>query len=199
MERNKKCKIAGILFSVILLYEVYRVIVCYREAMMLSLDYVWKLTLGVKFTMGSFWLVFMIILISVVSLILMIVASFKTGTVKNKKMKPVVAYCCVMLLLWFIAYPKWHYFGNLMYCRSIASFFRTIRVHHMPVVGVILFLIAYYLLRTGDALQEKEVQSTSMDGEEGKINYYKNLLEHQVLTEAEYELMVEKVKQGKLF
>ena len=66
----------------------------------------------------------------------------------------------------------------------------------MVYICVIVYLIAYCLYRSGKAKQQAVVPD--MHSEKWKVDYYKNLLDHKVITQIEYQSMVEKVKLGQL-
>ena len=66
----------------------------------------------------------------------------------------------------------------------------------MIYVCMIVYLIAYYLYRSGNKTQEGNVSDPQ--NEKIKIGYYKNLMKHNIITQKEYQSMVEKIKLGQL-
>lgn len=66
----------------------------------------------------------------------------------------------------------------------------------MIYICVIVYLIAYCLYRSGNKKQQAVVPD--MHSEKWKVDYYKNLLDHKVITQKEYQSMIEKIKIGQL-
>ncbi len=79
---------------------------------------------------------------------------------------------------------------------SMRTFLYNVWNFGMIYICVIVYLIAYCLYRSGKAKQKEIVPDTC--SEEWKISYYKNLLDHKVITQKEYQSMIEKIKIGQL-
>ena len=196
MKRNKKCNIAGILFTLLLIYETYSYVMFLKVLVKFDIERAWSLLYYRSYADGNEWLMLIGKLFAILSLIIMINASFRlTKAGIGIRKKTAIVYFFAQFSIWSITFSltTYHFILNSW---TMRAFLYNVWNFGMVYICVIVYLIAYCLYRSGKAKQQAVVPD--MHSEKWKVDYYKNLLDHKVITQIEYQSMVEKVKLGQL-
>ena len=77
MERNRKCNIAGILFTLLLIYETYSYVMFLKVLSEFDVETVWTRLYFCSYADGSEWVMIIGKLFAICSLIIMITSSFR--------------------------------------------------------------------------------------------------------------------------
>ena len=196
MEKNKKCNIAGILFTLLLIYETYSYVMFVKMLFKFDVETVWRLLYFRSYADGSEWVMFIGKLGAILSLIIMINASFRlTKAGIGIRKKTAIVYFFAQFSIWSVTFSltTYHFILNSW---TMRAFLYNVWNFGMVYICVIVYLIAYCLYRSGNKKQQAVVPD--MHSEKWKVDYYKNLMDHKVITQKEYQSMVEKVKLGQL-
>lgn len=196
MKKNKKCNIAGILFTLLLIYETYSYVMFLKVLVKFDIERAWSLLYYRSYADGNEWLMLIGKLFAILSLIIMINASFRlTKAGIGIRKKTAIVYFFAQFCIWSITFSltTYHFILNSW---TMRAFLYNVWNFGMVYICVIVYLIAYCLYRSGKAKQQAVVPD--MHSEKWKVDYYKNLLDHKVITQIEYQSMVEKVKLGQL-
>lgn len=196
MKRNKKCNIAGILFALIFLVELCKYVIFIKTVFETNEKLTWLKLYSRNYEDGFIWIMLVASPIVMALLVGMFNASFRLQKVSTgKRKKTTIVYFIAMFFIWTITYNKdaaKFFLSNTNPKMFLYGFWN----YDMIYVCMIVYLIAYYLYRSGNKTQE--VNASAPQNEEMKIGYYKNLMEHNIITPKEYQSMVEKIKLGQL-
>ncbi len=196
MKKNKKCNIAGILFTLLLIYETYSYVMFLKVLVKFDIERAWSLLYYRSYADGNEWLMLIGKLFAILSLIIMINASFRlTKAGIGIRKKTAIVYFFAQFSIWSITFSltTYHFILNSW---TMRAFLYNVWNFGMVYICVIVYLIAYCLYRSGNKKQQAVIPD--MHSEKWKVDYYKNLLDHKVITQIEYQSMVEKVKLGQL-
>lgn len=196
MERNRKCNIAGILFTLLLIYETYSYVMFLKVLSEFPVETVWTRLYFCSYAGGGEWVMIIGKLFAICSLIIMITSSFRLTKARiGMRKKTAIVYFLAQFFMW----------SGTFNIKTTAAIFRswTMRAflynvwkYGMIYICVIIYLIAYCLYRSGNKKQKTVVPDTH--SEERKVDYYKKLMDHKVITQKEYQSMVEKIRLGQL-
>ena len=196
MERNRKCNIAGILFTLLLIYETYSYVIFLKVLSEFPVETVWTRLYFCSYAGGGEWVMIIGKLFAILSLIIMINASFRlTKAGIGIRKKTAIVYFFAQFSMWSVTFSltTYHFILNSW---TMRAFLYNVWNFGMVYICVIVYLIAYCLYRSGNKKQQAVVPD--MHSETWKVDYYKNLMDHKIITQIEYQSMVEKVKLGQL-
>ena len=196
MKKNKKCNIAGILFTLLLIYETYSYVMFLKALVKFDIERAWGLLYFRSYSDGSEWVMLIGKLGAILSLIIMINASFRlTKAGIGIRKKTAILYFFAQFSMWSVTFSlnTYHFILNSW---TMRAFLYNVWNFGMVYICVIVYLIAYCLYRSGNKKQQAVVPD--MHSEKWKVDYYKNLMDHKIITQIEYQSMVEKVKLGQL-
>ena len=196
MEKNKKCNIAGILFTLLLIYETYSYVMFLKMLFKFDIERAWGLLYFRSYSDGSECVMLIGKLGAILSLIIMINASFRlTKAGIGIRKKTAIVYFFAQFSMWSVTFSltTYHFILNSW---TMRAFLYNVWNFGMVYICVIVYLIAYCLYRSGN--KKQQAVAPDMHSEKWKVDYYKNLLDHKVITQIEYQSMVEKVKLGQL-
>ncbi|NSJ28764.1 hypothetical protein [Blautia glucerasea] len=196
MKRNKKCNIAGILFTLLLIYEAYSYVMFLKVLSKFGFEMAWRQLYFRSYEDGCEWVMIIGKLFAIESLIIMINSSFRLTKARiGMRKKTAIVYFFAQFSMWLVTFSLNTYHA-ILNSWSMRTFLYNVWNFGMIYICVIVYLIAYCLYRSGKAKQKEIVPDTC--SEEWKISYYKNLLDHKVITQKEYQSMIEKIKIGQL-
>lgn len=196
VKRNKKCNIAGILFGLIFLVELCKYVIFVKTVFETNEKSAWLTLYSHNYEDGFVWIMLMASPIVMALLIGMFNASFRLQKVSTgKRKKTTIVYFIAMFLIWSITYNE-NAAKFFLSSPNLKMFLYRFWNYDMIYACMIVYLIAYYLYRSGNKTQEGNVSDPQ--NEKIKIGYYKNLMEHNIITQKEYQSMVEKIKLGQL-
>lgn len=196
MKKNKKCNIAGILFTLLLIYETYSYVMFLKVLVKFDIERAWSLLYYRSYADGGEWVMLIGKPVAILSLIIMINASFRlTKAGIGIRKKTAIVYFFAQFSIWSITFSltTYHFILNSW---TMRAFLYNVWNFGMVYICVIVYLIAYCLYRSGNKKQQAVVPD--MHSEKWKVDYYKNLMDHKIITQIEYQSMVEKVKLGQL-
>ena len=180
----------------LLIYETYSYVMFLKVLVKFDIERAWSLLYYRSYADGNEWLMLIGKLFAILSLIIMINASFRlTKAGIGIRKKTAIVYFFAQFSIWSITFSltTYHFILNSW---TMRAFLYNVWNFGMIYICVIVYLIAYCLYRSGKAKQKEIVPDTC--SEERKISYYKNLLDHKVITQKEYQSMIEKIKIGQL-
>lgn len=196
MKRNKKCNIAGILFTLLLIYETYSYVMFLKMLFKYDVETAWRWLYFRSYADGGEWVMLIGKPVAICSLVIMITSSFRLTKARiGMRKKTAIVYFLAQFSMWSVTFSLNTYHA-ILNSWSMRAFLYNVWNFGMIYICVIVYLIAYCLYRSGKAKQKEIVPDTC--SEEWKISYYKNLLDHKVITQKEYQSMIEKIKIGQL-
>lgn len=196
MERNRKCNIAGILFTLLLIYEVYSYVMFLKMISTLNINLVWNLTYSRSYAGGGEWVMLIGKPVAICSLVIMITSSFRLTKVRiGMRKKTAIVYFLAQFCMWSDTFNI-NTTAAIFRSWTMRAFLYNVWKYGMIYICVIIYLIAYCLFRSGNKEQKAVVPDTH--SEERKVDYYKKLMDHKVITQKEYQSMVEKIRLGQL-
>ena len=196
MERNRKCNIAGILFTLLLIYEVYSYVMFLKMIFTFNINLVWNLTYSRSYAGGGEWVMLIGKPVAICSLVIMITSSFRLTKVRiGMRKKTAIVYFLAQFCMWSGTFNI-NTTAAIFRSWTMRAFLYNVWKYGMIYICVIIYLIAYCLYRSGNKKQKAVVPDTH--SEEWKVDYYKKLMDHKVITQKEYQSMVEKIRLGQL-
>ena len=134
--------------------------------------------------------------VAMLSLIIMVNASFRlTKAGVGTRKKTAIVYFLAMISIWSDTFNL-NAAAAIFHSWTMRAFLYNVWKYGMIYICMVVYLIAYCLYRSGNKKQKAIVPDTH--SEEWKVNYYKNLMNHEVITQKEYQSMVERIKLGQL-
>lgn len=196
MERNRKCNIAGILFTLILIYETYSYVMFLKVLSEFPVETVWTRLYFCSYAGGGEWVMIIGKLFAICSLIIMITSSFRLTKARiGMRKKTAIVYFLAQFFMWSGTFNI-NTTAAIFRSWTMRAFLYNVWKYGMIYICVIIYLIAYCLYRSGNKKQKTVVPDTH--SEERKVDYYKKLMDHKVITQKEYQSMVEKIRLGQL-
>lgn len=196
MERNRKCNIAGILFTLLLIYETYSYVMFLKVLSEFDVETVWTRLYFCSYAGGGEWVMIIGKLFAICSLIIMITSSFRLTKARiGVRKKTAIVYFLAQFCMWSGTFNI-NTTAAIFRSWTMRAFLYNVWKYGMIYICVIIYLIAYCLYRSGNKKQKTVVPDTH--SEERKVDYYKKLMDHKVITQKEYQSMVEKIRLGQL-
>lgn len=196
MERNRKCNIAGILFTLLLIYETYSYVIFLKVLSEFPVETVWTRLYFCSYAGGGEWVMIIGKLFAICSLIIMITSSFRLTKARiGMRKKTAIVYFLAQFFMWSGTFNI-NTTAAIFRSWTMRAFLYNVWKYGMIYICVIIYLIAYCLYRSGNKKQKTVVPDTY--SEERKVDYYKKLMDHKVITQKEYQSMVEKIRLGQL-
>ena len=196
MKRNKKCNIAGILFTLLLIYEAYSYVMFLKVLSKFGFEMAWRQLYFRSYEDGCEWVMIIGKPVAICSLVIMITSSFRLTKARiGMRKKTAIVYFLAQFSMWSVTFSLNTYHA-ILNSWSMRTFLYNVWNFGMIYICVIVYLIAYCLYRSGNKKQQAVVPD--MHSEKWKVDYYKNLLDHKVITKKEYQSMIEKIKIGQL-
>lgn len=196
MERNRKCNIAGILFTLLLIYETYSYVMFLKVLSEFPVETVWTRLYFCSYAGGGEWVMIIGKLFAICSLIIMITSSFRLTKARiGMRKKTAIVYFLAQFFMWSGTFNI-NTTAAIFRSWTMRAFLYNVWKYGMIYICVIIYLIAYCLYRSGNKKQKTVVPDTH--SEERKVDYYKKLMDHKVITQKEYQSMVEKIRLGQL-
>ena len=196
MKRNKKCNIAGILFTLLLIYETYSYVMFLKVLSEFPVETVWTRLYFCSYAGGGEWVMIIGKLFAICSLIIMITSSFRLTKARiGMRKKTAIVYFLAQFFMWSGTFNI-NTTAAIFRSWTMRAFLYNVWKYGMIYICVIIYLIAYCLYRSGNKKQKTVVPDTH--SEERKVDYYKKLMDHKVITQKEYQSMVEKIRLGQL-
>ena len=196
MERNRKCNIAGILFTLLLIYETYSYVMFLKVLSGFPVETVWTRLYFCSYAGGGEWVMIIGKLFAICSLIIMITSSFRLTKARiGMRKKTAIVYFLAQFFMWSGTFNI-NTTAAIFRSWTMRAFLYNVWKYGMIYICVIIYLIAYCLYRSGNKKQKTVVPDTH--SEERKVDYYKKLMDHKVITQKEYQSMVEKIRLGQL-
>lgn len=196
MERNRKCNIAWILFTLLLIYETYSYVIFLKVLSEFPVETVWTRLYFCSYAGGGEWVMIIGKLFAICSLIIMITSSFRLTKARiGMRKKTAIVYFLAQFFMWSGTFNI-NTTAAIFRSWTMRAFLYNVWKYGMIYICVIIYLIAYCLYRSGNKKQKTVVPDTY--SEERKVDYYKKLMDHKVITQKEYQSMVEKIRLGQL-
>lgn len=180
----------------LLIYETYSYVMFLKVLSEFPVETVWTRLYFCSYAGGGEWVMIIGKLFAICSLIIMITSSFRLTKARiGMRKKTAIVYFLAQFFMWSGTFNI-NTTAAIFRSWTMRAFLYNVWKYGMIYICVIIYLIAYCLYRSGNKKQKAVVPDTH--SEERKVDYYKKLMDHKVITQKEYQSMVEKIRLGQL-